>query len=124
MSYIRFGWGLFHVKGASDSYIIPTKDGITAYGLGDLGMTELLCEAIEEKWKNDKQFAEWFKKEVAKRLEVELREKPITIDQSIDILGSKIDAKTLMKFELEYCSICNQMTNHKDGKCLKCEEDD
>ena len=124
MSYIRFGWGLFHVKGASDSYIISTQDGIVNYGLGDLGMTELLCEAIDENWKDDKQFAEWFKKEVAKRLEVELREKPITRDQSIDILGSKIDAKTLVELELEYCNICKQMTNHKEGKCLKCEEVD
>ena len=97
MSYIRFGWGLYKVKGASDSYIIQGDSGIICYGLGDLGMMELLCDAIDEHWKDDKVFADWFKRQLAKRLKVELREKEITREQSYDILAKKIDAKTLKK---------------------------
>lgn len=99
MSYIRFGWGLNHVKGKSDSYIIHDGIGIVNYGLGNLGMMELLCDAIDEHWKDDKDFADWFKKAVAKRLDVELRDKPITHEQSHDILMGKIHPETLKRLK-------------------------
>ncbi|MGH7234423.1 MAG: hypothetical protein ACREF7_03205 [Candidatus Saccharimonadales bacterium] len=100
MSYIRAGWGLTHVKGASDSYVISTDEGIESYSLGNLGMMELLCEAINTEWKDDPEFRNWFKNQVAERLDVELREKPITFEQSEQILMGKLDAKTLEKIEI------------------------
>lgn len=102
MSYIRFAWGLEHVKGASDSYVIQSttekgKDYIIDYGFGDLGMMELLCQAIDVRWRDDPLFADWLKKKVAARLAVELREKPINFAQSMQILNKEIDPKTLKR---------------------------
>lgn len=104
MSYIRFGWGLHNVKGKSDSYIIchvgdgkDRKPFICSYGHGDLGMAELICDAIDGYWKDDPLFADWFKKQVAERLGVELREKEATFEQSYGILMDTVDARTLEK---------------------------
>ena len=128
MSYIRFAYGLHHVKGASDSYIISTSDSkgkcyINSYGLGDLGMAELICDAIDDRWKDDPLFADWFKKRVAKRLGVELREKKISFDQSLEILERKRDAKTLKKFSKKEMAE-NEARKTKEGLKLEKELDE
>ena len=89
MSYIRMGHPLVYVKGNSEDYVfgsaIPNGKGgykteyIEDYGnISDSGFIELLFE----NWKTkDKMFKEHLLKRLAKRLNVKLREKPLTDKQ-------------------------------------------
>ncbi len=51
--------------------------------------------------------------------------KPISIDvvgvSRIICSKCKYEFVVKMEFELDYCKICNQMTNHLNKKCCKCQ---
>lgn len=81
MSYIRCGYPLRYVKGNSEDYIFLSPDGIEDYGsISDSGFVELLFRHWDVA-KVDEEFKNHLLKRLAKRLEVQLREKPLTEKQ-------------------------------------------
>jgi len=93
MSYIRAGHPLKHVDGVSNDYVFPTTNPDTNEhyiedygGISDDGFIELLFK----RWHtNDIIFKEHLLKRLAKRLNVTLRNRPLT-SQEEDIITKKL----------------------------------
>jgi len=85
MSYLRYAWSHKYVDGKSKDYVFShCAGGIEDYGsLTDEGLVELLCEAIDDHYK-DEGFKSYLMKKVAERLKVKLREKPLTDEEIYD----------------------------------------
>jgi hypothetical protein len=82
MSYIRPGHKLKYVKGITNDYVLPAtttkgKEYIEDYdNLSKEGLCEILCGVID-KYYEDPIERKYFMKQLASKLEVELRKKPL-----------------------------------------------
>ena len=82
MSYIRPGHKLDYVNGISHDYVFPAtndkgKDYIEDYGkLSNEGLCEILCKVIDKHFEDPIE-KKYFMKQLASKLEVKLRKKPL-----------------------------------------------
>jgi hypothetical protein len=89
MSYIRSGWPLKYVEGDGEDYVFPDcSDYIEDYNkISDKGFIELLFKH----WKtDDKLFKEHLLKRLAERLNVKLRDKPLTEKEVWELMDKKM----------------------------------
>lgn len=91
MSYIRAAWPLKYVEGNSEDYVFPCDDYIEDYGkISDKGFIELLFRY----WKTDDiPFKKHLLKRLAKRLNVKLRDKPLTSDEEDELTKKMLKIK-------------------------------
>ena len=92
MSYIRWGYLLKYVEGNSEDYIWPYDNKhIEDYGkISDKGVIELLFRY----WKtDDKLFKDYFIKRLDERLNVKLREKPLSADEDDKLILKMLKKK-------------------------------
>ncbi len=89
MSYIRVGYPLKYVEGESEDYVFPDSQGdIEDYGkISDKGFIELLFKYWET---DDKLFKEHLLKKLTERLNVKLREKPLTDDEEMNLIEKSL----------------------------------
>ena len=88
MSYLRAGYPLKYVEGESEDYVFPHSDGyIEDYGkITNEGIVELLFRY----WKTeDTMFKEHLLKRLAEKLNVKLRDKPLTEEEGDKLLENK-----------------------------------
>jgi len=94
MSYIRNGWAMRFVEGDSEDYVFNGvgKDGndyIEDYGaITDNGIVELLFMHWNTK---DTEFKHHLLKRLAKRLNVKLRDTPLTDDELMEDMDRKVE---------------------------------
>lgn len=90
MSFLRYGHPLIYVNGKSNDYIFPTMNGkkevIEDYGdITNEGLVELLCMVIDDYFVGgpyrEELMGTYLKQKIAKKLKVELRKKPLTMEQ-------------------------------------------
>ena len=119
MSYIRAAWGLRNIKGISRDYIYGSQDRagneyIEDYGgISDSGLAELLCDCINEYWKDDDLFRNYLRGKLVKRIGVELREKPATFEEIKTIIEGKMCPMCLSK------KIKQRIEKHKYANGIK-----
>ena len=90
MSYIRCGWPLTYVDGYSEDYIYEGSNGIEDYGrISDSGFIELLY-CLWDIPEDYEMFKQHFIKRLAKRLNVKLRDKPLTEEQYEKLCDDRI----------------------------------
>lgn len=100
MSYIRNGYPLTYVDGISEDYIFPSaepdgKGGYTTGYIEDYGSIKdnTIIEVLYRHWKtDDEEFKDYLLKRLAERLNVKLREKPLTFDEFLE-MTKEIDKK-------------------------------
>ena len=79
MSYIRAGWPMRYVKGDSRDYVFSDGEEITDYGgLTNEGFVEIFARHFNVK---DKELRDYMLKTLAKKLNVKLRDKPLSWSQ-------------------------------------------
>lgn len=102
MSYIRAGHPLIYVEGESKDYIFNDYGGfIEDYGsISDTGFIELLFQ----RWKTeDNDFKNHLLKRLADRLNVKLRDKPLTNEEYFEL-----EKKNMEEFEIENMLLKNE----------------
>jgi len=112
MSYIRSGSVLRYVEGESKDYIYATykvirKNEPVGRRIEDFGninnetLVEFVSKMINEDWrKNDEEFVEYIIKNLAEKLNVKLRKKPLSYEEEVRIsqeLHDKWIAKNKLK---------------------------
>jgi len=79
MSYIRASYPLRYVDGISNDYVFCSDEYIEDYGKIS---NEGLIEILSERWITDDDLLKnYILQKLAKRLNVKLREKPLTVDE-------------------------------------------
>lgn len=104
MSYIRYNHPLTYVEGNSEDYVFTSagydgeKDFIEDYGkISDTGFIELLFQ----KWNTeDIEFKNHLLKRLADRLNVRLRDKPLTWEEYLNL-----EEKNMKEFETEFSEL-------------------
>lgn len=95
MSYLRGSWPHRFVDGDSEDYVYcyQKEDGKLAIedygGISDEGLIEMLFRRWET---DDAVFKEHLLKRLAKRLNVKLRDKPLTSEETINLMDEKVKA--------------------------------
>ncbi len=86
MSYLRSAWNHKYVKGISEDYIYDNGETIIDYGdITNEGLVEILCGCIDRSFERDeKLIKKYLMKELAGRLDVKLRAKPLNEKTILD----------------------------------------
>ena len=105
MTYIRSGWEMKYVEGESKDYVFPAGEYgefiIEDYGgISNEGLCEILCRIIDRHFDiymgtdikrfNPQVEKEYFMKQLAQKLNVKLRGKPLTDDEILERMERKV----------------------------------
>ncbi len=90
MAWLRAGYPLKYVEGNSDDYVYLSDEGMVDYGhLSNKGLVELIADELgyKEEREDDQpiEFRNYLVEKIAYRLNVKLRQKPLTINEQFEI---------------------------------------
>ena len=96
MSYIRAAWEMRFVEGESKDYVFLDVDGwVEDYGSVT---AEGLIEMLWMHWgRDDDAFKEYILKKLAEKLNVKLRETPLTFEESFAITAKRVEESEEIK---------------------------